>query len=202
MESLNLSSVWNLPCIFVAENNGYAEATSSKWSVSCENIADRAAAFGMPGVVVDGHDFFAVYEVAGEAIKRAREGGGPTLVECKINRYYGHFEGDAQTYRSIDEVKNVKENKDCPMLFAKRVTEQGLLTQAQLDAIDKEVAAEIDASVVHAEVISEADRSRPIDRCVRQLSLIDSLITRGDKDGQNAYIQAVHQRGIGPGDGA
>ena len=57
MESLNLSSVWNLPCIFVAENNGYAEATSSKWSVSCENIADRAAAFGMPGVVVDGHDF-------------------------------------------------------------------------------------------------------------------------------------------------
>ena len=75
MESLNLSSVWNLPCIFVAENNGYAEATSSKWSVSCENIADRAAAFGMPGVVVDGHDFFAVYEVAGEAIKRAREGG-------------------------------------------------------------------------------------------------------------------------------
>ena len=150
MESLNLSSVWNLPCIFVAENNGYAEATSSKWSVSCENIADRAAAFGMPGVVVDGHDFFAVYEVAGEAIKRAREGGGPTLVECKINRYYGHFEGDAQTYRSIDEVKNVKENKDCLMLFAKRVTEQGLLTQAQLDAIDKEVAAEIETSVVHA----------------------------------------------------
>jgi TPP-dependent pyruvate/acetoin dehydrogenase alpha subunit len=100
--------------------------------------------------VVDGHDFFAVYEVAGEAIKRAREGGGPTLVECKINRYYGHFEGDAQTYRSIDEVKNIKENKDCLMLFAKRVTEQGLLTQAQLDAIDKEVAAEIEASVVHA----------------------------------------------------
>ena len=106
--------------------------------------------WNLPETVNDGHDFFAVYEVAGEAIKRAREGGGPTLVECKSNRYYGHFEGDAQTYRSIDEVKNVKENKDCLMLFAKRVTEQGLLTQAQLDAIDKEVAAEIEASVVHA----------------------------------------------------
>ena len=104
----------------------------------------------MPGVVVDGHDFFAVYEVAGEAIKRAREGGGPTLIECKLNRYYGHYEGDAQTYRGVDEVKKVKDNKDCLMLFTKRVTEQGLLTQAQLDAIDKEVAAEIEASVVHA----------------------------------------------------
>ena len=68
LESLNLASVWNLPCVFVAENNGYAEATSSKWSVSCENIADRAAAFGMPGVVVDGHDIFALYEVAGKDI--------------------------------------------------------------------------------------------------------------------------------------
>ena len=125
LESLNLATVWNLPCIFVAENNGYAESTGSKWSVSCENIADRAAAFGMPGVVVDGHDFFAVYEVAGEAIKRAREGGGPTLIECKLNRYYGHFEGDAQTYRGVDEVKKVKESKDCLMLFSKRVTEQG-----------------------------------------------------------------------------
>ena len=104
----------------------------------------------MPGVVVDGHDFFAVYEVAGEAIKRAREGGGPTLIECKLNRYYGHFEGDAQTYRGVDEVKKVKESKDCLMLFTKRVTEQGLLTQVQLDAIDKEVDAEIEASVVHA----------------------------------------------------
>ena len=140
LESLNLASVWNLPCVFVAENNGYAEATSSKWSVSCENIADRAAAFGMPGVVVDGHDFFAVYEVAGEAIKRAREGGGPSLIECKLNRFYGHFEGDAQKYRLKDEVKNLKQNKDCLKNFADRVVDQGLLKTEQLAEIDEAVA--------------------------------------------------------------
>ena len=150
MESLNLASVWNLPCIFVAENNGYAEATSSTWSVSCENIADRAAAFGMPGVVVDGHDFFAVYEVAGEAIKRAREGGGPTLIECKLNRFYGHFEGDAQKYRLKDEVKNLKQNNDCLKKFADKVLDQGLLNKKHLAEIDELVAEEIDFAVNHA----------------------------------------------------
>ena len=112
MESLNLASVWNLPCVFVVENNGYAEATSSKYSVACDDAADRASAFNMPGVVVDGHDFFAVYEAAGEAIKRAREDSAPSLIEVKINRYYGHFEGDAQTYRGKDEVKIIRETKD------------------------------------------------------------------------------------------
>ena len=77
-ESLNLATIWNLPAIFVAENNGYAEATSSSWSVATDDIADRAAAFGMPGVIVDGFDFFAVHEAAGEAVARARDGGGPT----------------------------------------------------------------------------------------------------------------------------
>ena len=80
-ESMNLASVWRLPAIFVAENNGYAEATSSTWSVATDNIADRASGFGMPGVIVDGFDFFAVHEALGEAIERARNGGGPTLVE-------------------------------------------------------------------------------------------------------------------------
>ena len=81
LEAMNLASVWNLPAIFVAENNGYAEATSSTWSVAADNIADRAAGFGMPGVIVDGFDFFAVYEAAGEATKRARQGGGPSLLK-------------------------------------------------------------------------------------------------------------------------
>lgn len=75
-ESMNLASVWRLPAIFVAENNGYAEATSSSWSVATDNIADRANGFGMPGVIVDGFDFFAVHEALGEAVERARNGGG------------------------------------------------------------------------------------------------------------------------------
>jgi pyruvate dehydrogenase E1 component alpha subunit len=149
LEALNLASVWQLPAIFVAENNGYAEATSSNWSVAADNIADRAAGFGMPGVIVDGFDFFAVHEAAGEAVARAREGGGPTLIEVKFTRYFGHFEGDQQLYRA-DEVRNARENLDCLKRFRARVTESGQLTDAQLDQIDSEVAAAVEASVVAA----------------------------------------------------
>ena len=149
-EAMNLASVWKLPVIFVAENNGYAEATSSTFSVAVENIADRASAFGMPGVIVDGFDFFAVYEAAGEAIKRAREGGGPTLLEVKLSRYYGHFEGDQQTYRAPGEVQKLRETKDCLMQFAKHVTSRGELTMADIEAIDREVKTMIDDSVVKA----------------------------------------------------
>jgi len=149
LESLNLASIWNLPVIFVAENNGYAESTSSTWSVATDDIADRAAAFGMPGVIVDGFDFFAVHEAAGEAVARAREGGGPTLIEVKFTRYFGHFEGDQQLYRA-DEVRNARENLDCLKRFRARVTESGQVTDAQLDQVDSEVAAAVEASVVAA----------------------------------------------------
>ena len=124
LEAMNLASVWNLPAVFVAENNGYAEATASTWSVAADNIADRAAGFGMPGVIVDGFDFFAVHEAAGEAVARAREGGGPTLIEVKLTRYYGHFEGDQQTYRG-DEVARARERTDCLARFRARVCESG-----------------------------------------------------------------------------
>jgi TPP-dependent pyruvate/acetoin dehydrogenase alpha subunit len=149
LESLNLASIWNLPAIFVAENNGYAEATSSSWSVASDDIADRAAAFGMPGVIVDGFDFFAVHEAAGEAVARAREGGGPTLIEVKFTRYFGHFEGDQQLYRG-EEVAHARERLDCLKRFRARVTEQGLLTDEQFDDIDSAVAREIDEAVVEA----------------------------------------------------
>ncbi|NMH96129.1 thiamine pyrophosphate-dependent dehydrogenase E1 component subunit alpha [Pseudonocardia acidicola] len=149
LESMNLASIWNLPVIFVAENNGYAEATSSTWSVATDDIADRAAAFGMPGVIVDGFDFFAVYEAAGEAIARAREGGGPTLIEVKFTRYFGHFEGDQQLYRG-DEVAQARDKLDCLKRFRGRVTETGQLTNDQLDAVDVEVAKLIDEAVVEA----------------------------------------------------
>ena len=150
LESLNLSSIWKLPCIFVVENNGYGEATSCKYSVACQDIADRATGFNMPDVTVDGHDFFAVYEAAGEAIRRAREGGGPTLIECKVNRYFGHFEGDAQTYRQPDEVKKIRESRDCLANFARRVTAAGLVDPTELKKIDQESAALIEDAVVNA----------------------------------------------------
>lgn len=131
------------------ENNGYAEATSSTWSVAADNIADRAAGFGMPGVIVDGFDFFAVYEAAGEAIERARDGGGPTLIEVKFTRYYGHFEGDQQTNRS-DEVAKARETLDCLKRFREQVTGSGQLAESALDGVDRDVLDLIEAAVDEA----------------------------------------------------
>ncbi|WCX08472.1 thiamine pyrophosphate-dependent dehydrogenase E1 component subunit alpha [Pseudomonas aeruginosa] len=149
-EAMNLAAVWNLPCLFVAENNGYAEATAANWSVACDHIADRAAGFGMPGVTVDGFDFFAVHEAAGAAIERARAGEGPSLIEVKLTRYYGHFEGDAQTYRNPDEVKHYRETRDCLKQFRERTCHAGLLSASDLDAIDAEVEARIEDAVQRA----------------------------------------------------
>ena len=146
-ESMNLATVWKLPAIFVFENNGYAEATPSTWSVGCGDIVKRAEAFGMPGVQVDGFDFFAVYEAAGEAVERARNGGGPTLMEMKLTRFYGHFEGDAMTYRGKGEVEALRETKDCLNIFRQRVTETGLLEAKVMDEIDAEVGKLIDEAV-------------------------------------------------------
>ncbi|MDO5640674.1 MAG: thiamine pyrophosphate-dependent dehydrogenase E1 component subunit alpha [Neisseria sp.] len=150
LESLNLAAVWNLPVIFVIENNGYAESTGRDYATAASSYVDRGIGFGVPGVTVDGNDFFAVYEAAGEVIRRARNGGGPALLECKTNRFYGHFEGDAQTYRPAGEVENLRANHDCLKIFRSRVTEAGVLADADLDAVDQEVAELIERSVQEA----------------------------------------------------
>jgi pyruvate dehydrogenase E1 component alpha subunit len=149
-EAMNLATVWKLPAIFIFENNGYAEATSSKYSVSSGDIVKRADGVGMPGRIVDGHDFFEIYEAAQEAIDRARHGGGPTLLEFKLNRYYGHFEGDAQTYRGKDEVKKLREQKDCLTQFRTAVTKDKQIEGKQLDKIDDETKALIEKAVARA----------------------------------------------------
>ncbi|MDH3661008.1 MAG: thiamine pyrophosphate-dependent dehydrogenase E1 component subunit alpha [Alphaproteobacteria bacterium] len=136
-ESYNLAKVWNLPAVFIVEDNGYAESTASAWSVGGSQ-AGRAAGFGIPCTEVDGHDFFAVWEAAREAIDHARSGKGPHLLHFKLNRYYGHFEGDAITYKAPDELEKIKAAKDCLMLFKQRVTEAGLIEGAELGEIEKE----------------------------------------------------------------
>ena len=135
-ESYNLAKVWNLPAIFIVEDNGYAESTASKWSVGGSQVG-RGTGFGLPSMEVDGSDFFAVYDAAREVIERARSGGGPSLIHMKVMRYYGHFEGDATTYKAPDEVAKYKAAKDPLMLFRNRVTEAGLLEGTALDEIDK-----------------------------------------------------------------
>ena len=101
----------------------------------------------MPGIQVDGFDFFAVHDAAGEAIERARSGGGPTLLEVKFGRFYGHHEGDSQTYRGDGEAAALRAQSDCLTIFRSRVTEAGLLDHGDLDAVDDEVATLIDESV-------------------------------------------------------
>lgn len=150
LESLNLAAVWNLPAIFVVENNGYAESTSRDYAVAVDSYVDRAAGFGMPGITVDGTDFFAVYEAAGEVIRRAREGGGPSLLECRMVRFFGHFEGDAQTYRGQGELDDIRLNQDCIKKFFAAVTGAGVISAAELKAIDHDVLGVIENAVRQA----------------------------------------------------
>jgi pyruvate dehydrogenase E1 component alpha subunit len=150
LESMNLAAIWNLPVIFVVENNGYAESTSVEYATAVDSYVDRAAGFGLPGVTVDGTDFFAVYEAAGEMIRRAREGGGPALLECKTVRFFGHFEGDAQTYKAKGENEFNRANHDCLKHFANRVASAGVVSEAELALIDREVATLIDQAVEDA----------------------------------------------------
>lgn len=150
-EAMNLAAVWKLPVVFVFENNGYAEATASKFSVACQDIAMRAPGFGMPGRIVDGHDFFAVHAAFGEAAARARAGDGPSLIEHKLDRFFGHFEGDNQNYRPKDEVKRLREQICCIKRFTHAVTSEHGIKAEQLAVIDDEVARLIDEAVAFAE---------------------------------------------------
>ena len=149
-ESLNLAAVWKLPVVFICENNRYAETTSTDYSIGGPDIAGRGTAFGMPGIVVDGQDVFAVYEAAGEAFRRARDGEGPTLLECQTYRYYGHFEGDEIKYRTRDEEDHYR-SQDCLERFREVVLEGGLLESEELDAIDREAETAIVDAVAFAE---------------------------------------------------
>ena len=150
-EALNMAAVWDLPVVYVVENNGYGEATPTEFVTPVEDIADRAASYAMPSAVVDGMDFFEVTAKAGEAIARAREGGGPTLLECKTYRYFGHYVGDPLTYRRKEEAEEVRQHRDPLDLLEKRAVEAGVVDADALRAVDGEVAAEIEAAVAWAE---------------------------------------------------
>ena len=136
-EAYNMANIWKLPVIFICEDNGYAEATPSSYSVAGSQVA-RANGFGMPGVEIDGFDFFAVYDAMRDAVERARNGEGPSLIHIKTARFYGHFVGDAQTYRGDGEIDKLRAEKDCLNLFREKVVETGLLTGEQLDDIFEE----------------------------------------------------------------
>jgi pyruvate dehydrogenase E1 component alpha subunit len=149
-EAMNLATCWRLPVVFVNENNLYGISSCTINSMCVSDIADRASAYDMPGVVVDGNDVVAVYEAAFEAVKRAREGEGPSLVECKTYRHKGHFEGDPCVYRDEDELAEWKA-KDPLTRFEKKLVEVNLLDAEKIQEIKNTIAGELDEAEKFAE---------------------------------------------------
>jgi TPP-dependent pyruvate/acetoin dehydrogenase alpha subunit len=144
-ESMNLASIWKLPVVFVCENNGWAESTPASYAVSVPDVAIRAAGYSMPGVIVDGADYTQMYTAAGHAVKRARNGDGPTLIEVKLDRQTGHFIGDSEPYRDRDERKQA------------RTKDPILQVRAALASMDVDVGAI--TSDVESSVVAELDRA-------------------------------------------
>lgn len=149
-EGVNMASVWKLPVVFVCENNFYGISLSQARHQSIADVADRAAAYDIPGVVVDGNDVMAVFEAAAEAVKRARAGQGPSLIECKTYRHKGHFEGDPTVYRPKEEVEMWMKKDPIPR-FESVLKDMGAATDADLAEIKKEIAAKVEASIQFAE---------------------------------------------------
>jgi pyruvate dehydrogenase E1 component alpha subunit len=150
-ESLNIASILKLPTVFVIENNGYGEATPVEYHVNIRDLAARATSYGIPGVIADGMDFFDVFEKASAAIERARRGDGPTLIECKTYRYFGHYIGDPVTYRSKEETEKVRSSRDPIDNFAKRVVSDKKISERELRALDDQVSKAIAEAVKFAE---------------------------------------------------
>jgi pyruvate dehydrogenase E1 component alpha subunit len=148
-EACNLASLWELPVIFVCENNQYAQTTPRAEHQKIHTVADRALSYDMKSAVIDGNDVVDVYRVAAESVRRAREGAGPTFIECKTYRWRGHWEGDPQPYRTRNEVDAWKQK--CPIkLFRTYLTDNNLFREEELDRIDAAVDSELRDAIKYA----------------------------------------------------
>lgn len=145
-ESVNLAAVWKLPIVFVIENNLYGYSVKTSRAFPTEDIATRASAYNIPGIVVDGQDVLAVYNASLRAVERARTGGGPSLLECKTYRYKGHARFDPAAYRPKDEEQEWKK-RDPLKLWAARLIESGMAREEYLKEVQRVVRKEVDAAV-------------------------------------------------------
>lgn len=148
-ESLNIAGLWKLPVVFVCQDNNYGISVAKGVSTAVQSNAERGAAYDMPGVRVDENDAVAMYAAAGEAIARARRGEGPTLIEMKVDRYYGHFQGDPETYRPKGEVKALKAD-DPIMRLERELTTAGALDDAGVKAARENAAAQVARAIAFA----------------------------------------------------
>jgi pyruvate dehydrogenase E1 component alpha subunit len=149
-EALNMAAIWQLPAVFVCENNLYAASTPVAVAFRSDSVVGRAAAYGLPGEVADGNDVLAVHEAAGRAIERARSGGGPTLLECRTYRLCGHSRSDPRTYRTKAEEEEWAA-RDPIKCMGEHLLAHGLATQTVLDQVEKDVTAAVDDAVAFAE---------------------------------------------------
>ena len=151
-EAANMAALYKLPCIFVCENNGYGEYTSQANHQAIVDVADRAAGYGMPGVVVDGMDVIAVYEAAGAAVKRARAGQGPTMLECKTYRYYDHVgvRGMGLKYRTDEELE-IWRKRDAIQSFENQLVKMKVMTKKKIENVYSRVNKDIEEAIKFAE---------------------------------------------------
>ena len=148
-EAVNIASAFDLPVIYICENNMYGVSTRQTNVRNIEDIADRAAGYGIPGLMVDGNDVIAVYEAVTEAVERARRGDGPTLIECKTYRWRAHFEGEQDTYRPPEEVQEWLKREPIAPYRAKLIN-QGVLSETEAEQIEAEVVKELEDAVEFA----------------------------------------------------
>jgi pyruvate dehydrogenase E1 component alpha subunit len=161
-EAANEAGVWKLPVIFFCENNLYGEGTPQSKQAAVADLAVRAVAYGFPGVIVDGNDVLSVYDATRVAAERARRGGGPTFIEAKTYRLRGHYEGDPQVYRPLDEIEAWKQRDPIPT-FRKRLIEEGFFSDADLEEIEGSVLMQLDEAVKFA---ASAPKPEPKDALV------------------------------------
>lgn len=160
-ESLNIASLRKLPIVFVCENNGWAEFTPQEVHMPIKNIVDRAAGYNMPGVVV-ANDFFKIYQAAGKAVKNARNGKGPTLIEVKSERWHGHYVGDAQRYRIRDDITAAKKD-DCILNFEKALLKEKKLLKKEAKTIREKIERQVAESIEFARESPFPDASELMD---------------------------------------
>lgn len=153
-ESLNLAGLWNLPVVFICEDNAYAISVPKESATAIADNSDRASSYGMPGVLVPENDPVAVYEVVGEAVERARAGEGPSLIEVRTDRLWGHFEGDADAYRS-DEFKQAMQDRDALVTYGARLVDEGVMTAEDQEAVRAEMHGLVDEAIEFARTSPE-----------------------------------------------
>jgi 2-oxoisovalerate dehydrogenase E1 component len=190
-ESMNLAALWDLPVIFMCENNLYGQFTPYEKHTRVPDVAEKASAYGVPGVIVDGNDVLAVRDATDEAVERARSGGGPTLIECKTYRWHGHMEGDVYGYRTAAEIEEWK--KKCPIgNLRSRLESDGVASQEEFDGIDERVEAAVGAAIEFAEGSPDPDPSTAAEN-VYALESPSGAIPESDETDQLPMAMAIQQ---------